>query len=409
VSAELATLAGTQEEQLTSTFKALIALAFLASFFAPPLALAFAVVLILGTAYKARPLLPFAILAYAHAGAVIFASRDFSAASADFLKYFGIYESIVRGSGEQLEDALLEFGPEIGLPGLYLAFRLLGLGGLSINGLAYVQTLLTSAAILVMLARHVFREREGGDNALVIVGACLVYSFFFSTQLSRQVLSSVFLLNAIHCEGDRKRTALWVLLGTAFHVSAPFLFLLVILLRTSNRSAMIVVLVGAGSALLIEYVVPLLIAEGLASLPLASKLFFYADVDASFVLSDWQSVGYLAVAGAAGLAHSIKTRSGWGEVRFLVGTAVITSVLLPLPLAATRFSLPFASLLGGYYLFRTVGRTSRHLAIVGVVLVGVYRLTTIVAGGGSEHGLWLSYPMYGALPGYYWDHFIARW
>jgi hypothetical protein len=382
---------------------AAVLVAVVASFFAPQAGQLFALLACMACARFCRALLPLALLTYAHAGAAIFASRTLEAESSDFVVYFELFRDICSGS-VPLRETLSAFGLEFGLSASYHMLAGAGACGLSIHGLAYLQTLVVSTALLGVLAVRCIEDRAPAQAALVLGGTLAMFSFIYVTQLSRQTISSLFILMALF-ESRRSSVAwTWLALATAFHLTAPVVYGLARLLRTAPwfslgiTAAILAALTLYGTELL-EWGL-----EQASNLPGLDKLGYYAvefDDDGS-VGSDLRAVLYLCIAAIASLPWR---RGGSAEMskdlRLLLGFALLAGAVLVLPLAATRLTLAFSALAVGYYLFK--GLVARSTKLAGAVLVAVIVLRSGVfqVFGPAEQMLWQAYDAYALWPLYY--------
>lgn len=347
------------------------------------------------------------ILALAHAGGIIFASRDYGAASSDFPRYYELYQAICSANGQYLAAALWEFGPESGLPVFYLLLRVVGLTFLSINGLAYLQALITGTATLVVVAQVARERTRPRDVPIVVTGAGLMYSFFYSTQLSRQALAATFVLWAMYMTQSTGGKVLAVAVAGAFHVTAPLTYLFASLMRRGGLVALMFLGLAVAMALWSRELIALVFHVGLETAPGLSKVSFYASTDAAgVVFSDIQTVVYLLAGGLLVAYKRFKDGMDLGDDRILLGLALLALLMLPLPLAATRVCLLFASLAIGYYLFEGLCAASRTVGVVLLLLVGVYRLWTFASGGGEAHSLWAHYSAIGYAPGYFLAQYV---
>lgn len=377
-----------------------------ASCFAPQAGQLFALLACMACARFCRPLLPLALLTFAHAGASIFASRTLEAESSDFVVYFDLFRDICSGS-VPLRETLTAFGLEFGLPASYHLLAGAGACGLSIHGLAYLQTLVVSAALLGVLAVRCIEDRPPAQAALVLGGTLAMFSFIYVTQLSRQTISSLFILMALFESRRSSVVWTWLALATAFHLTAPVVYGLARLLRAAPWLSL--GLTAALLAALTLYGADLL-EWGLGqadNLPGLDKLTYYAiefDADES-VGSDLRAVLYLCLAAIASLVSLAWRRSGSTEMskdlRLLLGFALLAGAVLVLPLAATRLTLAFSALAVGYYLFKALVASSTTLATAVLLAVIVLRSGVFQVFGSAEQTLWKAYDAYALWPLYY--------
>lgn len=381
---------------------ALVLAALALSLFAPTMALLVAWIAVVDSARSAPQWLAWPLAAFAHAGALVFASRSFDATSSDFVNYFDVYSATCAGSAS-LEDALLAFGSELGLPLVYRLLSALGLCGLSIHGLAWLQGFVTSTALLMVVTRHALRETPADERPLALGGLCLMFSFFLSTQLSRQAASSVFVLSALWLARTRRARLLQVLLGTLFHLTAPLVWGLAILLRDRLRRALPALLAVTLVSLLAFDRIVAFAVENVGAFEVLAKLAIYAvqEDDGGGPMSDLQAVVMLAVAGGLLLMRARREPRLRGAAQLLLGFALIGLALLPVPLAATRLTLPLAWIAIGWFLFRGLAGIGRPFAWAALLALLALRVGLWSLPGEGDHALWFAYPPASWMPGYY--------
>lgn len=373
-----------------------------ASLWSPLLGLLVAWVGVLHTASHAPELTKWPLLAYAHAGALTFASRTFDAVSSDFVIYNTVYAATCHGIPD-LEDTLLAFGPEIGLPICYQLLSALGLCGLSIHGLAWLQGFITAGALLLVISRRVRQETPSDELPMALGGLCLMLSFFYVTQLSRQAASSVFVLAALWLARSRRSAFALVLLGTLFHLTAPVVWGLGAALRGRMQRALPVLGLAALIPILAFDQIVTFAAQNVASFEPLAKLAFYAVPadDGGGPQSDLQGAVLLAIAGALSAWRARREPALAADARLLLGFAVLAVVLLPIPLAATRLTLPIAWLAVGAFLFRGLAGTARPLGWLALLALLLLRVVVASMPSDNEHALWFGYPPASWMPGYW--------
>jgi hypothetical protein len=380
----------------------------------PPLALAvsfvsplWAYALALGSLYASghQPRVRLlACLVFAHAGALVFASRDLSSVSSDFQNYFASFQSSCAPAFAGDDGA--SFGVEVGLSFIYRVLASLGACHLSIEGLAWLQGFGVSALLLVQGARIVAHTSKERDFAALLAGLGIFFSFFYVTQLSRQALSSVFLIEALWLARGKGRVTLALSLATVCHLTAPLVFGVVWLLRRFGWRGIATVVVLA--LLLRVYIGDISQFAFQTDFAGLEKLAFYAGTDEDAAAgSDLGTVLLLSGAAAPLLWRGGKRGEWRQDARMLFGLAAVGLVLLPLPLAATRFLVLFASFLGGLFVLRGVTAWSRAAATATVLVLGLLRVALFAtAPGGTEHALWTSFGASSLLPGYFLPEFV---
>lgn len=342
-----------------------------------------------------------AVVAFAFAGSIVFASRNFVDGAVDFDNYYSVFNAVC--SHAPAEDGLLAFGPEIGLPALYGLLSLLGACHLSIAGLAFVQCLLVSALLLGLVVKVAEERIAPRYRAEVVVGMCVMFSFFFITQLSRQALSSVFLLYALMLAKSRRRVLLALGVASVCHLTAPLLYFAALLMRRFTRAAiplaLVLALVALGS--LDRLVALVLNSDVVGSL---DKLQYFVQLQdsAQGAASDQLTVAYLLVAALAFLLAKRRSAADSADMRMLFGLALMSAALVPLPLAATRFALPFGSLVVGYYVFAGLSAWRPAVArLLLVALIGARGFSLSAVDEGADHALWTNHASWSLVPGYF--------
>lgn len=375
----------------------------LASFFAPQVGQLCALLACMLCAKHCRVLLPLALLTYAHSGASVLASRALESESSDFAVYFDLFKEICSGTVSP-RDTLSTFGLEWGLPAAYHVVAAGGGCQLSIHGLAYLQTMIVSTALLGFLAARCFDGRSQNRAALVLGGTLAMFSFIYVTQLSRQTISSLFVLMALFEPRRHGRALLWLALATTFHLTAPVVYALARLLRASSWLGLAVtaVVVSAFTVFGSE-----LLEWGLArsdDLPGLDKLGYYAiefDPDEA-VGSDIRAVIYLGLAALASLRWPQRADKEMAmDMRLLLGFALLAFALQALPLAATRMTLAFSALAVGYFLFKGLADEAPRSAVLVLAVVVIFRSGVFSVFGPSDQPLWKAYDAFAFWPLYY--------
>jgi hypothetical protein len=374
--------------------------------FAPIVAIMVGVLGVIYSARSCQTLLNYQLAAFSHAGALVFASRSLSSESSDFINYYEVYE-FACGSGSTLE-ILSVFDSEFGLPLIYHLLSLVGLCGFTPNGLAWLQGFVISAVLLIVISNIVRKDVLVEEQPLILAGLCLMFSFFFVTQLSRQAIASIFLISALWLAARYWTKLLLVLLGTLFHLSTPIIWGLGLLLLNRFVS-------GRGITFLFTVTLFLLFTVYL-DMVVAIMAKHFGEFDAVFRFtgyfeqtgrdagpaSDWQTVVILACAAALLAWRARKLPELWSNVRVLTGFAVVAMALLPIHLAATRLMLPIVWFAGGAFLFRGLSaRAIRPLGWILITFLLVYRVVSYTNSKQEDHSLWQVYPQLDWMPGYW--------
>jgi EpsG family len=386
---------------------AAIAIALVASLFAPQVGQLAALFACMLCAAYARALLPVAIFAFAHAGAVSLASYAIDVELSDFVVYFDLFRGICSNS-VSIEDSLFAFGPEIGLSLAYFLISFAGGCGLSINGLAYVQTMLVSFAALTLLCVHGTRSRVPFEAAVIVGGILALFSFVYVAQLSRQTISSALLLAALLGNGRRGQAIGLVALATLFHLTAPLIYALAVTLRSPSRATVIAGLVVVGAFLAFGTDLLAWALENADSVVGVSKLAYHL-ADKEFeetIRSDYRALFYLIGAGLVSLPLSKRVpRESLRDARVLLGFALLAWVVIPLPLAATRLTLAFSAIAIGFFMFKPLVVAYPRLAMLILVFAVLFRSGALNLLGQPDQTLWQAFPSASVYPLYYVESF----
>jgi hypothetical protein len=358
-------------------------------------------------AARLRPLLPLALLVFAHAGSTVVTSRDLNGEASDFATYFDLFSGICSNM-VSTEDSLFTFGPEFGLASAYLLISIVGGCGLSIYGLAYVQTVLVSFTMLALLCAHGVRGRGSIQAALIVGGTLALFSFIYVTQLSRQAISSAFVLAALLGNGQRGKVAALVAMATAFHLTAPVIYGLAVILRSPSRASIMTgtVLIGAFLAVGTELLAwALEHAESFVGVGKLAYHFAETELEET-VRSDERALLLLIAAGLVSVPFLRRIpRESLRDARVLWGFALLAWVLLPLPLAATRLTLAFSAIAIGYFLFKPLAVASPRLALLVLFACIVYRSGVLSLFDPPDQTLWYAFPSSSIYPLYYFESF----
>ena len=173
-------------------------------------------------------------------GSAIYASRIYSfLGSDDFVNYYATYSGLYHGDMTRLFD--YGGGIEIGLPVIDLALVWI-FPELSPNGLMFFTSVLWGVIFILLIEKYLLTSVVAGKRATVVGLSLLFYSFFLSTQLSRQWFASLLVLAAL-LQTQKKAFAGYGLAAFFIHMSsAPVLFLYRTLLFGKTWMLFVVVL-----------------------------------------------------------------------------------------------------------------------------------------------------------------------
>ncbi len=310
-------------------------------------------------------------------GASIWASRQVGlSVSDDFASYYDMYTRI-----DHLEWTTERIPPyELGLP-MFFRIVSVALPDLTPNGLMFVSTTVTGLILLFCVERFGLREFPREKRAYCLAMVFLFFSFVLTTQLTRQMLSSVLLVNAFFCVRATARR-LSLLVASLFHLAAIPVYAVLRMLQ--------------GRFLLL--VIALLSAVVLANL---------VDVEAA---ESWVTrygvprVGY----------YLTLTNGESNRMSFLIvlGVAMAGVMSLLAVKAARAFLVVHAVMAGWFFAYFTRRFPNRYLAVVGAALIIALNLwrgrTLYVVDAAREFLPWEVYGPFGALPGYFVLSYLSR-
>jgi hypothetical protein len=332
----------------------------------------------------------------AYSASVSAASRMTFDQSDDFTRYYQGYLEILSNGW----SAIGVYGSEVGLPFVYEVLALTGMRSPLVPLFAVTMISVTVFVIWVdkFGSLHFDAERFGSVMAMSL----LFIDFVMSTQLTRQFLSSVFLLYAISVTGWRSMA--WLLVATLFHQTAVPIYLLVRLVL-HFRWRMVYALFALGVLLLIYFETLLRYGLGfdLSVLEVGAKLLFYVGAYDDIV----QGVGinvaeirFVALNCFAALLARKHMPKGWPELMFCV--AILYVLFLPFPMVSYRLFLLFGTILTGYILSFVTFRTGwAPITAVASVFICWKLAGQVLSRNTGVFALWDKYDMIGYFPFYY--------
>jgi hypothetical protein len=377
----------------------------LMSMFSPSLSLIVAWIGVIYSTRREKYFQSCQLFSFSHAGSLIFASRILSSNSSDVVNYYDVYIATCSSAGAP-ETTLFAFGVEIGLPLIFKLLSVLGLCGLSPAGLVWALGFGTSSALLLVMSKIITKEVPLEERSLVIAGLCLLFPFFFTTQLARQAIASIFVIAAIWLVHGVRGKLVLVVLGSFFHLSTPIILILVSIFKRKNWLSGVFILppVFLVSVFFLDLVIPFLI-DNYGAIDQVAKLSEYVKLanDAEGPRSDVQTVVLLLTAGALLAWRSWSEPAFAGNAKILLGLGLVTLPLLSIPLAATRLLLPIGWFAIGIFIF--LGLSAKKLRKFGWVIVFVLLIMRSASyslpSEHSDHALWFTYPPINYIPGYW--------
>jgi len=332
-------------------------------------------------------------------GASIWASRQVGVSvSDDFAWYYDLYTRIdhVEWSTERVPVY------EAGLP-LLLKIIHVALPGLTPNGLMFVLTTGTGLILLFCVERFGLQEFPRDKRAYGVAMVFLFFSFLLTTQLTRQMLSSVVLVNVLFCLRAVPRR-LSLLVASVFHVSAIPVYAILRLLH--RRYLLLAFLIVTGVVLV--NVVDVRTAASLVSGYDVPRVGYYlTSEDIGGNRTSLAIVVAVTIAGLVSLLILKATRAQLSSqekriMALLVGVVILYLLTLDLTLGPFRVFLMVHAVMAGWFFAYFTRRFPRlWLAVGGTALIIVRAWSLYVVDPTRVFLPWEVYGPFGALPGYF--------
>ncbi|MCM2351387.1 MAG: hypothetical protein NDI69_15300 [Bacteriovoracaceae bacterium] len=325
-------------------------------------------------------------------GSIIISSREVVPYSSDDMhRYFQVYEQIYAGN-----SFIQYFKPEFLISAYYRFLTFIPVN-LSINGLMFFTSLLISGLYWLWLELYGTSYLPKRMHSILISSSFLFFSFYSTTQLSRQMLGLVILLFALNSNG-KKRFILIILMTISHFTCLPIYFITKGLLRRTNLSFLTIFC----STIIFSFSFPALItlySKGLLDwVPEIHKLSYYSSPEnlRGFNPTDLAELPKLSILFVIFfLSKPLNLTKEWGAV--FSGFLFIFLALLPYTLLPTRISLMIISVLPGFLLTYAT-RSTRIINLSIISMIVCWRIYTL----GSRSGyLWHKFPAFSIDPFYY--------
>jgi len=337
-------------------------------------------------------------------GASIWASRQVGLnVSDDFMWYYGVYSSV---DTVDWTDRIPVY--EVGLP-LFFKILSLALPGLTPNGLMFVSTTVTGLILLFCVERFGVREFPREKRAYCVAMVFLFFSFVLTTQLTRQMLSSVLLVNVFFGLRAASRR-LSLLLASAFHLSALAVYAI---LRTFQSRFLLL------PFLLVSVVALAKVVDVQAAAPFitdqAPRVAYYLYLTSSDSGANWAALAIVLGVAVTGLMSLLILKAANAEVSsrekqtlaLLVGVIIIYLLTLDVMLGPFRlFLVVHAVMAGWFFAYFTRRFPSVYLLLGGAGLIITRSLFLI--NPTSSFVPWDVYGPFSALPGYFMQSYLSR-
>ncbi len=331
--------------------------------------------------------------------ASIWASREVGRnVSDDFELYYDMYRRV--GALEWGAERIPVY--EFGLPLLFRIIRI-ALPDLTANGLMFVLTSVTGLILLFCVERFGLGEFPREKRAYSVAMVLLFFSFVLTTQLTRQMFSSV-LLVVVFFGVKAVPKGVSVLLASVFHLSAIAVYTVVRVFQSSFLLVTIVFIsVVVGATLVdVEAVNSLFGAYGV---PRVGYYLTSGDSGANAA-----SLGVVLVAAMAGLLSLASLKAASARILsqekrrmlLLVGVIIVYLLALNVTLGPFRLFLVIHAVMAGWFFAYFTRRFAMPYLAVGGVLLILWRSRSLYfADPASAFLPWSVYGPFGAVPGYF--------
>jgi hypothetical protein len=373
-------------------------------FFAPWISFGLSILLLHFCSNNCPRLVPVNLLLVSHAGSVIQASRYFFGESSDFVNYYYVFGLICESSTtSKLADG---FGSEIGLSAIYYAISQVGGCDIPIHTLAYVQGLIVGFVSLLVFNAYVTKKIPPRFRSIVLMGFAASFSFFYTTQLSRQFIASIIIFYSIFLAENRRRMWIALLLAIAFHITSLLIFPVIYTFANFSRKASLALIALFPIFIILGYSMLGAAIGYLGESFISSKLLYYDGASiGQAIASDYTAVVYLLLISLLWhFGQKSKAEKSFSVFKPVIYLGVIGVILLPFPLLATRFILLYGQIISGALLIYALA--INNMTIARTFLVAFVIAKSLAYSGELSDGtqLWVNYPAHGINPGYIFEY-----
>lgn len=327
-------------------------------------------------------------------GAFISSSRNaLMVLGDDFNINYSVYQLMQNGGSIFYHE--FSGGIEFILP---LFFKIIGFV-FNIENPVYIffsVTVLCLTLFYIWLEKFGLKDIDSDKKALCVAASLGLFVLFSSTQLMRQMISTVFVLYAVSFWFEKKKLSFVIFFALAIfsHLSAVLLSFVIIVLMGDNKFRKYMVLI-VSAAFVSLFTVFLSYITGSNLLGAATYKFnYYASTDLSgFNLDSFFK--FLVIMWCGAIFFRSKNNEKWNSLLFFGGALYV--IFLPLPLASDRMLMLMVSYLPGFLMFISFYRAT---LLFKVILIAFFALKILLLGplysGGALEGmeLWKSYPWF---------------
>ncbi|WP_185741771.1 EpsG family protein [Serratia marcescens] len=327
-------------------------------------------------------------------GSFIAASRNtLMVLGDDFNVNYYVYQLMQHGDSVFYHD--FSGGIEFILP---LYFKIIGFV-FGIENPVYIFFAVTALCLTlfyIWLEKYGLKNIEVDKRALCVAASLGLFVLFSTTQLMRQMISTVFLLYALSLWFERKKAPFIIFFALAIfsHLSSLLLFFIITTLMGDNRyKKYMILMISAGFVSLFTIFLSYVLGSNLLGAA-TYKFNYYASTELSgFNLDSFFK--FLVIMYCGAILFREKANAKWNSLLVYGGALYI--IFLPLPLASDRILMLMVSYLPGFLMFIAFYRGALAFK---VILIAFFTLKILLLGplysGGALEGmeLWKSYPWF---------------
>lgn len=334
--------------------------------------------------------------------AIIVSSRAYGISiSDDFANsYYNNYLGICNGDFGNL--FAYGAGIELGLPLFFLLISLI-IKNASPSLLIFFVAFLCSTAYCIWVEIFGLACFEDKRKALVTAYSILMLGLFYSSQLSRQFISSILILYALFSNNNKSKYA-FLLLGIIFHLTAILTYVVALVLKNADfkKFTMLIVSLLLTGQLFI-YFVELNLAD---VIPVLAKLSYWT-TDNEIGSLDLATLNIMILVAVISLIPIIYkrryiTKDTVSCLYLFWGFFVAYVVLLPYSMMPIRFTLIINSLLLGWVMsVYQNGININYVKTFGMLLLIVKVNSYAHFSPLNEMTLWAQFSQWSIYPGYF--------
>jgi hypothetical protein len=321
---------------------------------------------------------------------MISSRKIFATQSDDFSTYYSIYHSIYTNGLTNISD-YISSGLEIGLPIIFWMYSNI-FPFFSPSSLIFINSLIIGLLFIYVIEKKIFLEIKVNNKALLLTSMLIFFSFFYTSQLVRQMFSSVFILYAIFSNSKYEKF-FWFLIASSIHLSAIPIYILIQLIFKWQKITTIII---CGILLFYSKLIILLTNTNIEYF---SRLSYYLEKEESeksifiFAVTIIILFSYLII-------NYYKKDENIEKFKYLFFTfAAITIFLIDYKLISLRIGLLYQSFLIGFFLYFGYQKFNYLFKLLLLLLV-FYQFRNLLNSSGLMK-LWYQFDWLSLTPGYF--------